>query len=50
MILLRFWMDVRSRFCSLSSKVCQTEGKGVGMRWRIRTPLFRKGLWSSTTG
>lgn len=37
-ILLRFWMLERSRFCSLSSNVCHTEGKGDGMRWRIRTP------------
>ncbi len=37
-ILLRFWMAERSRFCSLSSNVCHTEGKGEGIRWRTRTP------------
>lgn len=31
-------MVARSKFCSLSSKVCQTEGKGEGMRWRTWTP------------
>lgn len=28
----------RSRFCSLSSNMCHTDGKGEGMRWRMRTP------------
>lgn len=37
-ILLRFSMEVRSRFCSLSSNVCHTEGKGVLMRWSTGTP------------
>lgn len=37
-ILLRFWMVLRSRFCSLSSNVCHTDGKGDGIRWRQRTP------------
>lgn len=32
MILFKFWMVGRSRFCSLSSNVCHTEGNGVGMR------------------
>lgn len=37
-ILLRFWIAERSRFCSSSWNVCQTEGKGEGIRWRTRTP------------
>lgn len=31
-------MVERSRFCSLSSNVCHTDGKGEGIRWRTRTP------------
>lgn len=38
MILLRFSIEARSRFCSLSLNVCHTEGKGEGMRWRTCTP------------
>lgn len=37
-ILLRFWMVERSKFCSLSLKVCHTDGKGEGIRWRMCTP------------
>lgn len=41
-ILLRFSIVARSRFSSLSSNVCHTEGNGVGIRWRIWTPM---GTW-----
>lgn len=36
-------MVERSRFCSLSSNVCHTDGKGDGIRWRMRTPDRKTG-------